>query len=163
MGRHRKCIIPATPTLRNINVRAGVKGNSECFRCRLYSAAPLVSSCWGPLIIYKDGAFQGEHAASYIIHREREAAAACSKRKQSETVRTPENLVHSHQPEQWWWMKESEWHICNLPVAQKLKKTSSLIWNQTAFLIILTVIMRGCIFSSSHPFTADWEVVPGRC
>lgn len=145
------------------------KRKSRCERKQWVFSVPFILCCpsgfllRGPLIIYKDGAFQGEHAASYIIHREREAAAACSKRKQSETVRTPENLVHSHQPEQWWWMKESEWHICNLPVAQKLKKTSSLIWNQTAFLIILTVIMRGCIFSSSQPFTADWEVVPGRC
>lgn len=89
-----------------------------------FSAAPLVSSRWGPLIIYKDGAFQGEHSASCIIQRaaERKAAASCFKRKQSETVRTPQNGVHSHQKVPPWWMEESGSRICYLPVAHAVKE-----------------------------------------
>lgn len=103
IARRRKCIKSAPPTLRHTKYKC----KSRCEKKQLVFSV-LFLLCWPSgflllrtLIIYKDGAFQGELAASCIIHREREAAAACFKRKQSGTVRTPKNAVHSHQSVRW--------------------------------------------------------------
>lgn len=180
MARRRKCIISAPPTLRNTKYKC----KSRCEKKQWVFSVPFILCCpsgflplRSPYHLQRWSFSRGARCLMYHSQREGgrllQLVSKESNLKLSEHLKMLSTLISRSRGDEWRNQSRAfvtcQWHTC--------LRTSILIWNQTAFLIMLTVTMCGCIFSNSQPDTKciyteaqllscciyDWEVVAGRC
>lgn len=133
-GRHRKCITSASPT----PWKEKYKCTGRCGKKQWVFSLPFIPCCpSGFLLLRSPYQLQrwsfSRGARRLMYHSESRGEGGCSKRKQSETVRTPENVVRSHQEAPRWWMKGPGPRVCHSPVARVVKEHLYLFGFKGAF------------------------------